>query len=56
MLSGDWNAYRYLAGSSAGFYSFEDLKEILNRFGLSLTLKRRFLFGSANLLEASKYC
>src|SRR5512133_2209312 len=56
VLSGDWNAYRYLAGSSAGFYSFDELKEILDRFGLSLSMKRRFLFGSANLLEVSKFC
>lgn len=54
MMSGNWNAYRYLAGSSKGFYSFEQLKNLLSMFGFDLTLSRSFLFGSANLLKARK--
>jgi demethylmenaquinone methyltransferase/2-methoxy-6-polyprenyl-1,4-benzoquinol methylase len=54
LLSGNWNAYRYLAGSSAGFYSFGELKVLLQQFNLGLRMKKKFLFGSANLLEALK--
>lgn len=55
ILSGDWNAYRYLAGSSNAFYSFEQLKDLLDRYNFDLILKRKFLFGSANLLIARKF-
>jgi len=54
MLSGDWNAYRYLAGSASGFYSFEQLSDLLAQYGFELKLNRKFLFGSANLLIACK--
>ncbi len=54
LLSGDWSAYRYLAGSSAHFYTFDELHQILQNFQLDLHLKRKFLFGSANLLIATK--
>jgi demethylmenaquinone methyltransferase/2-methoxy-6-polyprenyl-1,4-benzoquinol methylase len=55
ILSGNWNAYRYLAGSSAGFYRFSELKEILKQFGFNLALRKKFLFGSVNLLIATKF-
>jgi len=54
VLSGDWNAYRYLAGSSARFYSFIELKELLKQFGFDLVNRKKFLFGSVNLLVATK--
>jgi demethylmenaquinone methyltransferase/2-methoxy-6-polyprenyl-1,4-benzoquinol methylase len=54
ILSGDWNAYRYLAGSSAGFYTFSELTQLLKPYGLEPQLSRKFLFGSANLLVAHK--
>jgi hypothetical protein len=54
MLSGDWNAYRYLAGSSDDFFSFGQLKNLLGQFGFELSISRKFLFGSANLLIARK--
>jgi ubiquinone/menaquinone biosynthesis C-methylase UbiE len=54
VLSGDWNAYRYLAGSSTRFYSFIDLKELLKPFGFDLVIRKKFLFGSVNLLVATK--
>jgi len=54
ILSGEWNAYRYLAGSSSGFYSFAELKEMLGKSGFDLTQGRKFMFGSANLLIARK--
>ncbi len=54
LLSGEWSAYRYLAGSATGFYSFKELQEMLLLRGLHLNLVRKFLFGSANLLIAAK--
>jgi demethylmenaquinone methyltransferase/2-methoxy-6-polyprenyl-1,4-benzoquinol methylase len=54
LLSGDWNAYRYLAGSSSGFHDFNTLKAMLQQFGLDLEPARKFLFGSVNLLIAKK--
>jgi len=53
-LSGDWNAYRYLAGSSSGFYDFSSLKSMLRPHRLELEQGRKFLFGSVNLLIATK--
>jgi demethylmenaquinone methyltransferase/2-methoxy-6-polyprenyl-1,4-benzoquinol methylase len=54
LLSGDWNAYRYLAGSSSGFYSFDVLTDMLSRHHFRLELTKRYLFGSANLLTATR--
>lgn len=54
LLSGDWNAYRYLAGSSSGFYSFDILSEMLARHQFRLEMSKRYLFGSANLLTATR--
>lgn len=53
-LSGDWNAYRYLANSSKDYYTFDQLKNLIEEFGFELSLSKRFLFGSANLLVARK--
>jgi len=53
-LSGDWNAYRYLAGSSSGFYSFPQLLKLLDTQLMDLHLRKKFLFGSVNLLIAIK--
>jgi demethylmenaquinone methyltransferase / 2-methoxy-6-polyprenyl-1,4-benzoquinol methylase len=54
LLSGDWNAYRYLSGSSAGFYSFKMLRDMLLNYGLTLKSERKYLFGSVNLLVATR--
>jgi demethylmenaquinone methyltransferase/2-methoxy-6-polyprenyl-1,4-benzoquinol methylase len=54
LLSGDWNAYRYLAASSAGFYSFATLCKMLEDYGLNLRFEKEYLFGSVNLLIATK--
>jgi demethylmenaquinone methyltransferase / 2-methoxy-6-polyprenyl-1,4-benzoquinol methylase len=54
LLSGDWNAYRYLSGSSAGFYSFEELRDMLENYKLTLKAERKYLFGSVNLLVATR--
>jgi demethylmenaquinone methyltransferase / 2-methoxy-6-polyprenyl-1,4-benzoquinol methylase len=54
LLSGDWSAYRYLAGSSAGFYSLDELAGMLIPYRLSLRVERQYLFGAVNLLIVTK--
>jgi demethylmenaquinone methyltransferase/2-methoxy-6-polyprenyl-1,4-benzoquinol methylase len=54
MLSGDWKAYRYLAGSSSGFYNFSTLKSMMEPYKLHLQSERKYLLGSVNLLIAVK--
>lgn len=54
LLSGDWNAYRYLAGSSSGFYSVAELETLLKPYNLVPHVARTFLFGSANLIVVQK--
>jgi demethylmenaquinone methyltransferase/2-methoxy-6-polyprenyl-1,4-benzoquinol methylase len=54
LISGDWGAYRYLAGSSSGFYDYMSLKSMLGPYKLELEQGRKFLFGSVNLLIATK--
>jgi len=54
LLSGDWNAYRYLANSSAGFYSFAEMRKMLDANQLSLHTRRKYILGSVNLLIAKK--
>jgi demethylmenaquinone methyltransferase/2-methoxy-6-polyprenyl-1,4-benzoquinol methylase len=54
ILSGDWKAYRYLAGSSSGFYDFPTLKGMMEPYKLILQSERKYLFGSVNLLIATK--
>lgn len=54
ILSGDWKAYRYLAGSSSGFYDFSTLKSMMESYQLKLQSEKKYLFGSVNLLVATK--
>jgi demethylmenaquinone methyltransferase / 2-methoxy-6-polyprenyl-1,4-benzoquinol methylase len=54
ILSGDWKAYRYLAGSSSGFYDFSALKSMMEPYKLILQSEKKYLFGSVNLLIATK--
>jgi demethylmenaquinone methyltransferase / 2-methoxy-6-polyprenyl-1,4-benzoquinol methylase len=54
VLSGNHEAYRYLAGSSSDFYSFAELRTLMEPHHLELTLRKKFLFGSTNLLIAGK--
>jgi demethylmenaquinone methyltransferase / 2-methoxy-6-polyprenyl-1,4-benzoquinol methylase len=53
-LSGNWKAYRYLAGSSSDFYNFNTLKTMLHQYHLNLKTGEKYLFGSVNLLIATK--
>lgn len=54
LLSGNWNAYRYLARSSSGFYDFATLQAMLRRFKLDLEVENLYLLGSVNLLIATR--
>jgi demethylmenaquinone methyltransferase / 2-methoxy-6-polyprenyl-1,4-benzoquinol methylase len=54
ILSGDWKAYRYLAGSSSGFYDFSTLKSMMEPHKLILQSEKKYMFGSVNLLIATK--
>ncbi|MBN1144328.1 MAG: ubiquinone/menaquinone biosynthesis methyltransferase [Bacteroidales bacterium] len=54
IISGNREAYRYLAGSSSGFYPFGELQAMLRNHQLILQKERTFLFGSVNLLIAIK--
>jgi demethylmenaquinone methyltransferase/2-methoxy-6-polyprenyl-1,4-benzoquinol methylase len=54
IISGNREAYRYLAGSSSGFYPFNELQVMLRNHQLTLQKERTFLFGSVNLLVATK--
>jgi demethylmenaquinone methyltransferase/2-methoxy-6-polyprenyl-1,4-benzoquinol methylase len=54
ILSGDWGAYRYLAGSSSDFYDFSTLKNMMEPYKLVLQSEKKYLFGSVNLLIAVK--
>lgn len=54
IISGNREAYRYLAGSSSGFYPLDELKAMLYGHGLNLEKERNFLFGAVNLLMATK--
>jgi demethylmenaquinone methyltransferase/2-methoxy-6-polyprenyl-1,4-benzoquinol methylase len=54
LLSGDWNAYRYLAKSSANFYTKTELGKMLEPYQLSLHHEKKYLFGSVNLFIVTK--
>jgi demethylmenaquinone methyltransferase/2-methoxy-6-polyprenyl-1,4-benzoquinol methylase len=54
ILSGDWKAYRYLAGSSSGFYDFSTLKSMMEPCNLVLQSEKKYFLGSVNLLIATK--
>lgn len=52
IISGNMKAYRYLAGSSSGFYSFHQICDLLKEFFEKVSIQRIFLFGAANLIVA----
>ncbi len=54
IISGNREAYRYLAGSSSDFYPFHELQSMLQNRHLSLKKESVFLLGSVNLLIATK--
>ncbi len=54
IVSGSGRAYRYLAQSSAGFYTEDEIKQLLTRAGFQISFTRRFFFGAAGLTVAYK--
>lgn len=54
IISGNRKAYRYLAHSSANFYTVPELTEIWNKFGFNLESVQTFFLGSANLIILRK--
>ncbi|MBI2852685.1 MAG: ubiquinone/menaquinone biosynthesis methyltransferase [Chloroflexi bacterium] len=54
LISGDLDAYRYLAESAACFYPPEEIKQMLTRSGFSRVSSRQFLFGAIALYAASR--
>jgi demethylmenaquinone methyltransferase/2-methoxy-6-polyprenyl-1,4-benzoquinol methylase len=54
LISGNWKAYRYLANSSANFFNFGHLKDILEKEGFTLRSHRKFLFGATNIVVFTK--
>jgi demethylmenaquinone methyltransferase/2-methoxy-6-polyprenyl-1,4-benzoquinol methylase len=54
LLSGNFKAYWYLAHSSSGFYSVNQIKELLMENNMHSFSCRRFFMGSANLMVAFK--
>ncbi|MBN1413634.1 MAG: ubiquinone/menaquinone biosynthesis methyltransferase [Bacteroidales bacterium] len=53
-ISGDNQAYRYLVRSSAGFFSADEINQILYKRGIVITERKRFFLGAANLFTAVK--
>jgi demethylmenaquinone methyltransferase/2-methoxy-6-polyprenyl-1,4-benzoquinol methylase len=54
LISGDWNAYQYLAHSSANFYSPTQVENLLKGKGFEIEFYKAYIFGSSNLLVARK--
>jgi demethylmenaquinone methyltransferase/2-methoxy-6-polyprenyl-1,4-benzoquinol methylase len=50
IVSGNWEAYKYLAHSSSNFFNFDYLKELLGKEGFTFINHRKFLFGASNIL------
>jgi demethylmenaquinone methyltransferase/2-methoxy-6-polyprenyl-1,4-benzoquinol methylase len=54
LISGDWKAYKYLAYSSANYYTFEQIKNILLTTGFEVECKCSFFYGAASMISAIK--
>jgi demethylmenaquinone methyltransferase/2-methoxy-6-polyprenyl-1,4-benzoquinol methylase len=54
LISGNWRAYRYLALSSANYFSPDEIKSLLIRFGFIPESARSFFMGASNLIVAKK--
>lgn len=53
LLSGDRQAYRYLARSSAGFFSVDEIGLMLSGKGFTMDERKKFFTGAADLIVAS---
>ena len=54
IITGDTKMFKYLARSSANFYTVPELTKIWNEYGFSLESVRTFFLGSANLIILRK--
>ena len=54
ILSGSFKAYWYLAKSSKEYYSYNELKTLLEDYGFEIVKNKEFLFGAASLNVAVK--
>jgi demethylmenaquinone methyltransferase/2-methoxy-6-polyprenyl-1,4-benzoquinol methylase len=54
ILSGDRQAYRYLAQSAANFYTADELTRILSEKGFKIAERKIFFMGAASLITAEK--
>jgi demethylmenaquinone methyltransferase/2-methoxy-6-polyprenyl-1,4-benzoquinol methylase len=54
LVSGNWNAYKYLARSSANFYSLQQIEKILLDHGFIKCISHHYWLGAANLIIAHK--
>jgi len=54
VISGDWKAYRYLALSSANFYSETEVQDLLKQYDMHVRQVKRFFLGAVNLTVAEK--
>ncbi len=54
LISGSWQAYKYLAESSANFYSLAEIKQLLKDYNFHFIHHRNYFLGAANLIVAEK--
>jgi len=54
LISGNWEAYRYLAHSSSNFFNFNLFKEMIENERFTFLSHRKFIFGAANILVFTK--
>jgi len=54
LISGDKQAYHYLARSSAGFFSVDEVGRLLSGKGFVMEERKKFFMGAANLIIARK--
>ncbi len=54
LISGNWQAYKYLAESSVNFYSLAEIRQLLKNYNFHLVCHRNYFLGAANLIVAEK--
>jgi demethylmenaquinone methyltransferase/2-methoxy-6-polyprenyl-1,4-benzoquinol methylase len=54
LISGDWKAYKYLAGSSANFFNIDQVQEMLQNHGFRAIQRKTWFFGATQLIVAEK--
>jgi demethylmenaquinone methyltransferase/2-methoxy-6-polyprenyl-1,4-benzoquinol methylase len=54
IISGDWNAYSYLARSSANFFPVKEVERMLSDYGFGSFELESFMYGATNLVTVKK--